>query len=163
MIIHCRNKAFWAKTDRSFGKPIELVPIIFESSTGNSGVGVIYQEVFLDGYGLGGKEFITSWRATEMIRKLTMVRQENYAQVFYAARREVTEEERIDFVNPIIQEIGQETYDKIMKKPVPEEIIEKVLKSYGKGTSYPIYCIEEEIRAGTITWRDEFSEFNITP
>ena len=165
LLIHFKNKSFKAEIGWSNGKMIELTPVVCdEQPFGNCGIGLMHHEIVLQMWGLGGpRDLITSWRATEIVRHFTVIDNYTLSKTFYAGRRykQWNNEEKKKYLDPVIVIIGQELYDKIMSMPIPEKIIRAILDNQDLDYCPDTFPIEDEIKAGTVKWRQEFTIVDI--
>lgn len=141
-------------------EPIECIPIVYDEAF-NCGLGV----VFPDGKGqiwgmVTPRNLITAWRGTEVLRFLDRIEHGTLCAAYYAGQRNPhsSESERI---KSVIEKIGQDNYDRIMKMPVPEELIRAILDNQSEEFAPDLYPITDEVRAGTIQWRQEFADSGI--
>lgn len=165
LIIHFKNKPFTAVIGGSVGKTIELTPVICDDQPyGNCGIGLMYYDVILQMWGLGGpRDLIASWRATEIVRHFATIDRYDLSKTFYAGRRGTVwnADDKRDYLDPVIALIGQELHDEIMSMPIPEEIIRAILDNQNLESPPDLFPIREEVEAGTIKWRQEFSDAGI--
>lgn len=169
--IHFRNKPFMARVTGKGDEPIECTPVVYDEMT-NCGVGIFYE----DGHGqvwgmVMPRNLISAWRGTEVLRHLNIIEHGTLCAAYYTGLRNPHESDMKSHVEPTIAKIGREVYTEIMRMPVPESIIQAILAGNeddsevaeeGKLIMKPdLYPITDEVRAGTIAWREEFAKFGI--
>ncbi|NTW89426.1 MAG: hypothetical protein HGB37_00745 [Candidatus Moranbacteria bacterium] len=159
--VRFKNEPFMANYDKFGAEPVRLTPIVYDEDY-NCGVGIVGPDGSGSVWGLvAPRDLVASWRATEILRKLSIIEHGTLCASYYAGRRNPHESDRKRYVEPIIGIIGSETYDSIMAMPVPEQIIRAILDYQDAEFSPSLYPITEEIKAGTIKWRQEFADAGI--
>ncbi len=107
------------------------------------------------------RNFVASWRATEFLRRLSVIQKTTLDNAYLAGfRGQKISAWRLP-ANPVVREVGHKAYREIMSLPVPEKIVNSILLCYNTGLEPAFYPIVEEVRAGTIKWRQEFVEAGI--
>lgn len=138
------------------------IPIVWSSWTG-FGPGIIYGDKSLV-WGVMARDLVTSWRATLFLPYLANIGKYSLAAAYYAAKRDLDEAQIARYRRPAVNALGQESYDEIMATLVPEMIIERVLRG-SRDEDALLYTdlgqITEEVRAGTIEWREEFAKVGV--
>ena len=106
---------------------------------------------------LSPHDIIGFWRATRIIEELPRIENSTLSHSYEASRRKPhpSDQEKID---GIVQQIGQDTYDRILREPIPEPIVEQILDLAGKDKALGLWAITDEVEAGTLEWRDEFAQ-----
>ncbi|MCX6792572.1 MAG: hypothetical protein NTY12_00950 [Candidatus Falkowbacteria bacterium] len=140
-------------------KPIQVRPVVYDSLA-DCGVAIIPENGRGFVWGLvAPRNIIAAWRATEILRCLKFINpNKDLAHSYYAGLRQprdwMTQE-----VSVLIRRIGRSRYNEIMSLPVPDKIIKAILDSQSGESSFMLDTrpIKEEINAGTIKWRKEFS------
>jgi len=158
--IHFRGVPFVA---RVVGQGvIKCTPIVYEIDS-SCGIGVLYEDSQKgQTWGLfSPRNIIAAWRGTEVLRHLDLIKDNTLATAYYAGLRDPHDSDKKRYVEPMILNIGRGVYDKIMRMPVPEEIIRVILDNQGDEFPPHLYPIAEEVRAGTIKWRKEFADVGI--
>lgn len=125
------------------------------------GVAVIFNQKLCLRWGLiSPRDMIAAWRATEIIRYYKVINEEVLANAFFASSRQPYTD-KINEVESVKNAIGMDLYNSIMQKPIPEKIIQAILSE--QLTDYPpdLFPITDEVRAGTIFWRQEFAEAGV--
>lgn len=160
--IRFRGQYFKAHVGSRESKPVLCNPIIYNDGD-NCGTGVIVEWNRILQWGMyEPRDYIASWRAGEILRDLKHVNSITVRGAFYAGSRSLNTKEEEYCTTPVIEGIGKESYHKIMSLPIPEKIVKVVLDdSKNKGLKPNLYPLTEEIEAGTLAWRDEFSEAGV--
>lgn len=161
--IHFRNKPFMALvvvggTDAGL---VKCTPVVYDDPS-NCGVGLLYE----GGEGLvwglvSPRDLITSWRATEVLRRLDTINNKTLCEAYYTGLRDPSEYDMKSYVEPTIAKIGRAAYKAIMAMPVPEQIVRTILDNQKSGYTQALWPITNEVRAGTIQWRQEFADVGI--
>lgn len=155
--IHFRNKPFMAFVAGEGDTPIQCTPIVYDDE-GHCGLGILYGDGRAEIWGmLIPRNLITAWRGTEILRRLDTIEYGTLCHAYATGGRNPNEQ----CVEPTIKKIGRVAYEDIMSMPVPEEIIRAILdnqKNQRHEYFAPSLCpISDEVRAGTIKWRQEFA------
>ncbi len=126
----------------------------------NCGVGIRFEDGKVQIWGLvHPRDLITAWRATEVLKHLNFINPNfTLCAAYYTGSRNLHDDDRKRYVDPIISKIGRETYTKIMAMPIPEKIIRAILDNQGHDYSPSLFPIEYEIKAGALKWRPEFAD-----
>ena len=161
--IHFQNEPFMAFVRGKGTDPILCTPIIYDGEF-DFGLGVSYEGGGAQVWGLVcPRNMITAWRGTEVLRLLTVIENGTLCHAYYAGQRDPHSNDFKTYVQAMIEIIGQETYDKIMSMKVPEKIISAILDNQkDDGFKPDLDAIIDEVRAGTITWRQEFEDAGLT-
>lgn len=159
--IRFRGERFKARTDDKSDYLTLCTPVIFDDGV-HCGVAIIVDnEVFWWGM-FAPRDYIASWRAGEILRSLGLVTQNTVRGAFYAANRSLNNRKEERYTTPVIEEIGKERYDSIMSLKVPEEVVRVILDDRKLLHLMPnLYPLTEEVEAGTLAWRNEFSEAGV--
>jgi len=139
---------------------VELTPVVYDAPDA-CGLAVLFPHGTMWQRGpMHPRDLVAGWRATEIIRHFKVVNKDDLYDVYAAARRnpDLGFEEA---AASVIAEIGRETYDEIMALPVPEEIIQIILDGQDDDWPPSPSSIEQEVRAGTIKWRQGFTKLGI--
>ncbi len=99
---------------------------------------------------------IATWRASEIVQYLDNINPDDLLTVHYAGYRYLQHSYLEYSVENLVRKIGKENYDRIMKKPVPEIILDLILKDESKHNLLGLHPMVEEIEAGTVKWRSEY-------
>lgn len=168
-MVYFENDPFTARVPGEDGKPIqcECTPMVCseEGSWGPScGIGircVSKENPELQCKTVWGliipRNIFASWRATEMLRLHIDIGDTTLCSTWYAAERSGGDYD-LRHTKSVIEQIGQEVYDKIMCMPVPEQIIRIALDN---PSHWDTGFIISEVRAGTIIWRQGFADAGI--
>lgn len=125
------------------------------------GVGVFFEDGRGEAWGVMTRpNFVTVWRATEVLRRLKVIEQGTLCGAYYTADRKAHPIDQ-SFREPIIAEIGPDGYAAVMRVPVPDAVVRLILGRQGQRIAPPLSQITDEVRAGTIAWRREFDDFGI--
>ena len=140
------------------------IPVVFDGIN-NCGVGLFWPSGdSLDGIIWGlftPRDLITAWRATEVLSRLDSIENGTLCAAYYTGKRNPHASDKESYVDPMIAKIGEGRYDEIMQKPIPEAIVRAILDGQGKDFAPDTYPITDEVRAGTIEWRQEFADAGI--
>lgn len=162
--IHFENEPFIARVLGRGDEPIKCTAVVYDEPY-NCGVGIFFEDGHGQVWGLAcPRNLIASWRATEILRRLDVIENGTLCNAWYTGCRDPHESDVDGHVAPTIAKIGQNAYDAIMAMPVPEQIIRAILdgqKQNNDGIAPSLYPITEEVRAGTVAWRQEFADFGI--
>lgn len=164
--IHYLNDRFMAIVDGVSEEPIGVTPMVYDD-LGNCGVGIRYDNGTGNVWGLmSPRDLVASWRATEVLKLLDHIEHGTLCSVYYTGMRNPHESDMEPHVNPMIEKIGRAEYDRIMSMPVPEKIIRAIIDNQGheSGDELPspsTYPLTNEVRAGTIEWRQEFADAGV--
>ena len=108
------------------------------------------------------RDYIASWRAGEILSVLKHINSITVRGAYFAASRSLNNKEEQYYTAPVIEGIGKENYNNVMSLPIPEKIIRVILDDRKRNKLKPnLYPLTEEIEAGTLAWRDEFSETGV--
>lgn len=148
--------------NRNDGKPTICTPVIFNDGI-HCGVGIIANNEILR-YGLFAPcDYIASWRAGEILRRLKLVGQDTLCGAYYAGNRSLVNsiDEEQD-TKLVIEGIGKEQYHQVMSLPIPEEVVQVLVNDLRHQALKPdLYPLTEEVEAGTLPWREEFSAIGV--
>lgn len=161
--IHFENQPFLAIVPEKGESPILCTPVVYDEKF-CFGTAILYKDGGGKAWGLiAPRDIIAAWRGTEVLRLLERIEDETLTSVYYTGFRNPDQFDFKRYVIPMIKEIGQESYNKIMSMKVPEQIIRAILDNQDGDTLSPdTYPITLELRAGTIEWRKEFADYNIS-
>lgn len=159
-VIHFWNEPFLAIVEEYGKKFVLCKPIIYDEPD-IFGIAVVFKKNICLRWGLiAPRDMITAWRATEVIRRLSFINIKILESAYYAVSRQpfIGKSSHIEKVTSLI---GKDLYDAIMLTPVPEKLIQAMLTE--QDTDYPpdLFPITDEVRAGTISWRQEFSDAGV--
>lgn len=160
-IIHFKNEPFMALVPEQGDQPIKCTPVVYDAEY-NCGVGIFYENGKGQTWGLVcPRNLIAAWRGTEVLRLLKVIEHGTLHDAYHVGLRNPNESDFERVIKPTIELIGKETHDRIMSMPVPETIIRAILDNQGDESKPDLYPITEEVRAGTIEWRQEFTDAGI--
>jgi len=143
-------------------EPIQCTPVVYDEAY-NFGVGVFYEDGKGQVWGMvTPRNLIAAWRATEILRHLDVIEPGTLCCAYYTGMRDPHESDMKSRIEPTIAKIGRATYDAIMSMPVPEQIVRAILDNQKDDFAPSLYPITEEVRAGTIQWRQEFADVGIS-
>lgn len=159
--IHFQNEPFMARVDGKGDEPIKCTPVVYDEMS-NCGVGVFYE----DGHGqvwgmVTPRNLIVAWRGTEVLRRLDTIEHGTLCAAYDTGVRDPHESDMKSRVEPTIAKIGRAAYNEIMAMPVPEQIVRAILDNQKDDFAPALYPITDEVRAGTIQWRQEFADAGI--
>ena len=157
--IHFRNEPFMAVVKGRGDEPVKCTPVAGEIKS-NCGVGIRFEDGKVQIWGLvHPRDLITAWRATEVLKHLNFINPNfTLCAAYYTALRNLSDDDRKRYAEPIITKIGRQTHRKIMSMPIPEKIIRAILDNQGHDCSPSLFPIEYEVKAGAIKWRPEFTD-----
>lgn len=154
--IHFRNKTFTAQVIGCGEKPIKCTPVVYEDP-GHCGVSLLYENGTGQIWGpMCPRNLIAAWRGTEVLRHLKEIDSGTLCGAYHTGLRKPHESDLEKYVEPTVAKIGRPTYDAIMSLPVPEQIIQAILDNQGEEFAPDLWPVTDEVRAGTIEWREEF-------
>lgn len=141
--------------------PIQCTPVVYDEKS-SCGVGVFFEDGIGQTWGLViPRNLIVAWRGTEVLRRLDTIEHGTLCAAYYTGVREPHESSMKRYVEPTIAKIGKEAYKTIMSMPVPEEIVRAILDNQRQDFKPNLYPITDEVRAGTIQWRQEFADAGV--
>ncbi|KKT81978.1 MAG: hypothetical protein A3B07_00180 [Candidatus Yonathbacteria bacterium RIFCSPLOWO2_01_FULL_43_27] len=160
--IRFRGQYFKAHVGIKESKPFLCTPIVYNDEE-NCGVGIIVEWNRVQKWGMyEPRDYIASWRAGEILRELRHINSITVRGAYFAASRSLNSKEEQYCTTPVIEGIGEESYHKIMSLPIPNKIVQVVLDDRKNKSLNPnLYPLTEEIEAGTLAWRGEFSEAGV--
>lgn len=155
--IHFQNEPFMARVSGKGDEPIKCTPVVYDEMS-NCGVGVFYEDGERQVWGMvTPRNLVAAWRGTEVLRRLDTIEHGTLCAAYYTGVRDPHESDMKSHVEPTIAKIGRLAYDAIMAMPVPEQIIRAILDNQRDDFAPALYPITDEVRAGTIRWRQEFA------
>jgi hypothetical protein len=158
--IHFKNEPFMAIVQGKGEKPITCIPVVYDHPF-NFGLGIVFENGDGQIWGLvSPRNMITAWRGTEVLRLLNKIEFGTLSAAYYSGERNLNDSDR-KRVKQVIDIIGKKAYDKIMSMPIPEKIIEAMIECQSDEFKPDLYPITDEVRVGTIKWREEFFELGI--
>jgi len=107
------------------------------------------------------RNLIAAWRATELIRHFDAVGYETLRIVYNAGIRYPGDEEVRSCVDQAKTKISPKLYGDIMAITVPEKVIRAILDNQGDEFAPNLWPITDEVRAGTVEWRQEFADAGV--
>jgi hypothetical protein len=161
-IIHYENEPFTARIVGETDEPVELTPIVYDAPT-NCGLGIRREGGQGSVWGMvTPRNLIAAWRGTEVLRLLDTIEHGTLCNAYNTGVRDPHSSDIERHVDPTIAKIGQAEYNRIMSLPVPETIIRAILDHQDDDFAPALYPITDEVRAGTIEWRQEFDDVGIS-
>lgn len=159
--VHFRNKPFWAVVDGEGDTPIKCTPVVYDRID-TCGVGILFEDGNGQVWGLfSPRDLIAAWRGTEVLHRLDVIEHATLAGAYYTGLRDPNKSDMDSHVKPTIAKIGRKAYNEIMAMPVPEEIIRAILDNQGDDIAPDLDPIIDEVRAGTIEWRQGFADAGV--
>lgn len=159
--IRFQNEPFMARVAGKGDEPIKCTPVVYDEML-HCGVGVFYEGGHGQVWGMiTPRNLIAAWRGTEVLRRLDTIERGTLCAAYYTGVRDPHESDMKSHVEPTIAKIGRATYNEIMAMPVPEQIIRAILDNQKEDFAPALYPITDEVRAGTIQWRQEFTDAGI--
>ena len=155
--IRFKGERFKACAQDNGENLVMCTPIVFDDGI-HCGVGIIVENEVLRWGLFAPRDYIASWRAGEILRALGQVTSATVRGAFYAGSRSLNSNEELSYTTPVIEKIGSDEYRKIMSLPVPNEIVRAILDNrVGQVLKPNLYPLSEEVEAGTLQWREEFT------
>ncbi|MFZ2025058.1 MAG: hypothetical protein WAV51_02150 [Microgenomates group bacterium] len=98
---------------------------------------------------------ICSWRGMLILEQMLTLGDSDMCDAYYAGQRNPhqSDKERVDKVR---RKIGDKVYESILNQKIPDEISNLFVELTDKGDSVALWPITEEVRAGTLQWREDF-------
>jgi hypothetical protein len=164
-IIHFKGEPFMAIVEGRGETPVKCIPVVWDGRDsgawgGSCGAGVLFEDGQKYVWGLDSpRDLITSWRATEILRRLKVIKKREFCGAYYAASRYLSKDDRKTFAETVIAKIGNKTRNEILAMPVPETIIRAILDNQNDKPAPDFFPIAEELKTGTLRWRPEFDKF----
>ncbi|MCX6787286.1 MAG: hypothetical protein NTY93_02040, partial [Candidatus Kaiserbacteria bacterium] len=159
--IRFRNEPFIARVTFKKNEVLTCIPVVYDEKL-RCGVGILFEDSPGTYWGyVMPRNFIAAWRGTEVLRRLNVLKDETLCYAFHAGLRNPCESDMESRVKPMIVQIGQKAYDEIMSLPVPEPIIRAILDNQKSDPPPDLSPITDEVRAGTIQWRQEFADAGV--
>lgn len=141
-----------------------LTPTILRDMDGSYSIGVYVN----DKYGLFASfdrfnDIISLWRATEIMPYCKSIDQNIFAYLVAIGSRHSEPTPQLNMILRSVIAAGDydSIYHNVMEKNVPEEIVRFILDNQNSGFPPSLEVVTEEVRAGTIQWREDFSGFGI--
>lgn len=159
--VHFRSEPFKMFVAGKGLNPIECTALVYDDPS-NCGLGMQYEDGTAEVWGLmTPRNLIAAWRGTQILPLLEIVASGTLCRAYYAGLRNPHNSDMERQVQPVIAEIGLQAYSRIMALPIPESIVRAILDN--QGTNFPpnTWPIIEEVRAGTLEWRQEFADAGI--
>ena len=160
--VRYRSKPFKALVEGVAAAILEWEAVVWDDDM-NCGIGL-----FPKGENAGRvwgpaypRDLITSWRGTEILCCLNVIEIGTLSAAYFTGMRNPDSSDVERHVEPMIARIGRTKYDEIMSLPVPEEIIRAILDGQHSNLKPALRPITDEVRAGTIVWRQEFADAGI--
>jgi len=159
--IHFTGQPFITFVEWKGNERIKCIPIVYESRY-HCGIGVLYKNGQKCIWGLlTPRNIIAAWRGTEILHRLGTIKSGTLCEVYFTGVRNPSKFDKESYIEPIIARIGERMYEKIMSLPVPEQIIRAILDNQKEDFHPDLYPITDEVRAGTIQWRQEFADAGV--
>ena len=161
--IHFKNEPFMAHVAGKGNERVQCVPIVYDELT-SCGLGILFRDGTAQVWGMmSPRNLIAAWRGTEVLRRLDTVENGTLCAAYYTGSRDPHGTDIKSHVEPTVAKIGQKVYKEIMSMAVPEKIIRAILDNQkNKDDIAPnLDPITDEVRAGTIQWRQEFADAGI--
>lgn len=159
--IRFKGERFKARAKDKGNDPVLCTPIVFDDGV-KCGVGVIVDGEILRWGLFAPRDYVASWRAGEILRHFGHIDTSLLRGAYYAASRSLNDVDATSYARPIIEKIGKEEHGKIMSLPIPEKVVDVILDGRkNEGFKPNLYPLTEEVEAGTLTWRNEFSEVGV--
>lgn len=98
---------------------------------------------------------IVCWRGMLILQEVKNFDDGDLCNAYYAGQRDPhdSDKHRID---KITAKIGRDTYDAIMARPIPDEVVNLIIKLTDEGEHVALWPITEEVKAGTLQWSEDF-------
>lgn len=101
-------------------------------------------------------DLLTCWRGMLILQEVKNLEEGDLCNAYYAGQRNLHESDKYR-IDEITAKIGRDKYDAIMAHPIPEEVVSLIIKLTDDGKHIALWPITEEVRAGTLQWREDFT------
>lgn len=159
--IRFTGEKFKAYADGKGDNLVLCTPVIFDDGV-HCGIGVVVGNEVLRWGLFAPRDYVASWRAGVILSALGVITPATVRGAFFAASRSINTKEEEYYTTPVIEGIGYETYNDIMSRVVPEDVVRAILDGRKRLELMPnLYPLTEEVEAGTLAWREEFSRTGV--
>ncbi len=105
------------------------------------------------------QDLIACWRAMLILQGVKNLSEDDLRNAYCAGQRESYGD-----CAGIIAKIGRGVYDAVMTHPIPDEVVNYIIRFKKRGTHFGdrsyyvvLWPITQEVEAGTFRWRDDFA------
>jgi hypothetical protein len=106
------------------------------------------------------QDLLTCWRGMLILQEIKTLEKSDLSNAYYAGQRNPNENEKHRVVK-IAAKIGQDVYDEIKAHPVPDEVVNLIIKLTDEGKPLALWPITDEVRAGTLKWCEDFVRIGV--
>lgn len=111
-------------------------------------------------------DLITCWRAMKLLEFLQHIDRSNLEDAYYAALRHQQAEfaekaDRIIGTLHMMSPLGCNYYYMVLGWQIPAEVSDLIVALWDEGIRCDTASVAEELRAGKLAWRDEFTRMGI--
>lgn len=161
-IVHFTSELFTAELEGIGTRACKAVII---EDRGCIGVGIQWEytgEIWYSAATLPSDPF-AAFRGTEILRQCSKLTGLMRGCAYWAGVRDQNGifPFAMEGVELLVTHIGKETYDAIMAMKIPEEVVDYTIDCLRRGVSIAQSWITDEVRAGTVEWRDVFADFGV--
>lgn len=103
---------------------------------------------------------IACWRGMLILQEVGSFNEGDLCNAYYAGQRN-THDSNKHRIDEITAKIGKSTYDAIMARPIPNDVVELIIKIADEGEPIALWPITEEVEAGTLKWRKKFAQIGV--
>ena len=163
--VYC-GEPFTAVVEDKGVEPILCTPAIYydwqDQIVPSSGIAVKYPDGTASLWALlRDCNYIDIWHAVEVLRRHSSIANDTLCKCHYTGKRDDNPKDWERYIADTIDNIGRLAYDEIMAMPVPKQVVELVLHDLRelprKEHRHHHRSIANEVRAGTLEWREEFT------
>ncbi|HTE21802.1 MAG TPA: hypothetical protein VK674_02065 [Candidatus Limnocylindria bacterium] len=156
--IHYRAEPIRTNID---GTQTEVTPVVYDNPN-LFGVGVQVPDGSFQADGFTfPRDMFGTWRGAQILQAYDGLECPPLQAVYGAGSRLPI----LHIENPglpeVINTVGRERYDEIMGATVPESLVDQVLSLQTQQYAPDLRAISDEVQAGTLAWRKEFTEYGI--
>ncbi len=105
-------------------------------------------------------DLMACWRGMLIIEQMHSLHNGGLCDAYYAGMRDLSEAER-SYLDRVISQIGRETYDAIMARAVPEDVVTLFFRLAQVDKALVVESITGEVEVGTLNWRDDFVQLGV--
>jgi hypothetical protein len=156
--IHYREEPITAYIE---GAPTEVVPLVYDTPP-LFGVGV---ELPDGSIGAGGnnwpRDLFAAWRAATILKSYEGLVLPSLEHVYRMSSHMPGMSLHAHDAPDILSVVGRDRFDEIMEAQIPAFLVDLVLGLQRQQDAPDLFFITDEVRAGTITWQEQFEGFDI--
>jgi hypothetical protein len=173
-IIHFTNKPFSACIEGNGDKVFSITPVVMETHA-SCGLAILVNNQIIHHHGpYLPRDVITAWRATKILQIVNWqertffrrrikwyIGKRTLSQVYHAAMRKASDDDREKGREMVIRMIGKKKYKDIFTLPIPEIIITSIFEGQTRDPKMCICPLRAEILAGTVKRQERFELLGI--